>query len=61
MAAEIVARGGSGDTVVKEHEPGESGDEGLGRLVASLAAVGGARVPLRRRLQNPSTCPRFPG
>jgi len=40
-AAEIVARNGSGDTVVIEHEPGESGDEGLGRLVASLASVGG--------------------
>ena len=49
-AAEIVARSGSGETVVTEHEPGESGDEGLGRLVASLAAVG-ARAPLRRRLQ----------
>lgn len=40
-AAEVVARDGSGDTVVIEHEPGESGDEGLGRLVASLASVGG--------------------
>lgn len=36
-AAGILARDGSGATVVVEHEPGESGDEGLGRLVAALA------------------------
>jgi hypothetical protein len=50
-AVEVVARDASGDTVAIVHEPSESGDEGLGRPVASLAAAGGAWAPLRRRLQ----------